>query len=207
MICSQETFASFYQAGQGARPNVVTGHMKLLGVMSNPVIDPLEVQRDIQEWLQYLLGMTSVYPLRFAAAEGLILLICGLVVFGLAAGTKRDRANDWRLAELRAGRRQAVLVALFCTLGIGAGILFARFAVLSHSAVIKPAISSPSNPIDQPKVWEDPHHGVYYCSGSSWFGKTKGGRVTTLRQARYDGFRPYATPCPLSQSTQKSSQH
>jgi hypothetical protein len=183
--------------------------MNFLGLISSPVIDALEFQRDIQEWLRYLLRVTIAYPLRFAVAAGLILLICGLLVFGLAAGAKREqRAGDWMVVSLRARRRQAIIVSLFCVMGIALGLQFARFTVLNHSATPKLAVPSPGNPIDQIKVWEDPHHGVYHCPGSAWFGKTSAGKVATLRQAQYDGFRPYAKPCPLDQTPEtQSSRH
>ena len=173
------------------------------------MVDPLELHRDIQEWLRCLLRIPLAYPLRFAVAAGLILLILGLLAFRFAASAEHDQAaGDWMVAELRARRRSAILVSLFCLLGITLGVQFARFTFSAHSAAPEQAVPSPGNPADQVKVWEDPYHGVYHCSGSGWFGKTSGGRVATLRQAQYDGYRPYAKPCPQDQATRtQSSRH
>jgi hypothetical protein len=163
------------------------------------MINALDFQREIQEWLRYLLRVTYAYPLRFALAAGLVLLVLGLLAFKLAAGDERKQAaGDWMLEKLRARRRLAILVSIFCLFGIVLGVQFARITLATHSAAPTQAISSPRNPADKVKVWEDPPHGVYHCSGSDWFGKTKAGRIATLRQAQYDGYRPYARPCPLN---------
>jgi len=173
------------------------------------MINALEFQRDIQEWLRHLLGTLVAYPLRFALGAGLVLLIIGLLAFRLAASAERDRgADDWMAAQLRVRRRSAILVFLFCLLGIALGAQLARFTFSVHSAAPKQTVPIPRNPADLVKVWEDPHHGIYYCSGSGWFGKTSGGRVAILRQAQSDGYRPYARPCPLDQGTgTESSRH
>jgi len=198
---------SFLKQAARAWPNPAKWHMNLLALVSNPAIDTLRFQRDIQEWLRYLERMSLAYPLRFAAAVGLIFLICGLLAIELAAGAARDQPRDLMVAELRARRRQAMLISLFCISGIALGVLFGRFTVLSHPAAPEQGVPSPSSSLDQVEVWEDPHHGVYHCPGSGWFGKTRGGRVATLRQAQYDGYRPYARPCHLNQTTKESSQH
>jgi hypothetical protein len=170
------------------------------------MIDALKFHRDIQEWLRYLLRVPLAYPLRFAAAAGLILIIFGLLAFRLTASAEQGQATgDWVVAELRERRMRAILVSLFCFFGIVLGVQFARFTFAAHSAAPKQAVPSPCNPADKVKVWEDPHHGVYHCSGSDWFGKTKGGRIATLRQAQYDGYRPYARPCPLDEATRTQS--
>ncbi len=164
------------------------------------MINALEIQKDIQEWLNYLLRVASAYPLRFAAAAGLVLLVFGLLTFGLARGTEQNQAaEDWVLAEIRARRRSALLITLFCIAGITLGVQFARFKLAAHPVPSKQEMPVPRNPADQVKVWEDPRHGVYHCSGSSWFGKTTGGKVATLREAQYEGYRPYARPCPVNQ--------
>lgn len=165
------------------------------------MIQALEFQRDIGEWLRYLLHVPSAYALRFAVAAGLVLLIIGLLAFGLAKGPEKNPAtDDWVLAKIRAGRRTALLLSLFCLLGLILGIQFARFKSAVHPVADKQEPAIRRNPADTMKVWEDPRHGVYHCSGSAWFGKTKGGRVATLRQAEYEGYHPYARPCPVSQT-------
>jgi hypothetical protein len=175
--------------------------MNVLDLLANSMINPLEFQRDIQEWLRYLLRIPLAYPLRFPLAAGLILLIFGLLAFRLAARTEQNQAaGDGVVAEFRARRRIAALVSLFCLLGIALGVQFARFTFAAHSVAPKQVGPSSRNLVDQVKVWEDPHHGIYHCSGSRWFGKTSGGRVVTLREAQYDGYRPYARPCPVNQA-------
>jgi GAF domain-containing protein len=53
---------------------------------------------------------------------------------------------------------------------------------------------APSKPVykgdPQAKVWEDLHTALYYCEGSDFFGKTKGGRYATQREAQLDQFQP-----------------
>ena len=40
------------------------------------------------------------------------------------------------------------------------------------------------------KVWVDVHTALYYCPGSSLYGKSVGGRFTSQRDARQDSFQP-----------------
>jgi len=42
------------------------------------------------------------------------------------------------------------------------------------------------------KVWVDPRHALYYCSGSDQYGKTPEGKFTTQREAQMDQFEPAA---------------
>ena len=42
------------------------------------------------------------------------------------------------------------------------------------------------------RVWVDVHTALYYCSGSEFFGKTKGGRYAKQRDAQLDQFQPAA---------------
>jgi hypothetical protein len=43
------------------------------------------------------------------------------------------------------------------------------------------------------RVWTDVHTGLYYCPGSSLYGKTPGGRFTSQRTAQQDHFEPAAS--------------
>ncbi len=195
-----DRFPSRYRPTGSTRPKqAIEGFLGSYSTM----INALEFQRDIQEWLNYLLRVASVYPLRFAAAAGLVLLVIGLLTFGLARGTEQNQAaEDWVLAEIRARRRRAALITLFCIAGITLGVHFARFKFAAHPAPSKQEMHVARNPADRVKVWEDPRHGVYHCSGSSWFGKTTGGKMATLRQAQYEGYRPNTRPCPVNQTGQ-----
>lgn len=53
-----------------------------------------------------------------------------------------------------------------------------------------PAPGYMGNP--QTKVWVDVHTALYYCPGADLFGKTKGGRYETQKDAQQDAFEPAA---------------
>ena len=51
-----------------------------------------------------------------------------------------------------------------------------------------PDHTNPGNP--DARVWEDVHTALYYCPGSDLYGKTKGGKYTTQKEAQQDQFEP-----------------
>jgi len=52
------------------------------------------------------------------------------------------------------------------------------------------AAVNPGNP--DAKVWADVHTALYYCPGADLYGKTKGGKYTSQKEAQLDHFEPAA---------------
>ena len=66
--------------------------------------------------------------------------------------------------------------------------LFDRMLVNMGLAEVPTAPTYPGNP--DAKVWVDVHTALYYCPGADLYGKTKGGRYASQKDAQQDAFEP-----------------
>lgn len=74
------------------------------------------------------------------------------------------------------------------------------FTFLSCAVAVTPfrpvALTTHTQGNPNATVWVNTNSGVYHCSGTRWYGKTKEGRYMKQKEAQASGYRPaYGSVC------------
>jgi hypothetical protein len=114
-----------------------------------------------------------------------------LSLFDLGLGEREQLEESQSTME---NRRGPSLLMIFVILAVALAVFFTLLKGWPYLAALAASRSERGNP--NATVWVNQHSGLYYCSGSSSFGKVKPGQYLIQAEALEKGYRPtQGNPC------------